>query len=130
LLVRRCFFYDTIDPGLSEHEKQNEQLYLEAVEQLPDTQVIIGFLSIYGRQKGVDVQLAVDSLEAAWSGKVGAIAIASGDGDFAPLVYAIRRAGPLVLVLAFADALSPELRNAADRVVLLPEKPGDWTLHY
>jgi uncharacterized LabA/DUF88 family protein len=59
---------------------------------------------------------------------VDAVVIASGDGDYVPAVQAIRRAGPHVLVLAFSQALSPELRDAADRVILLPDHPDDWRL--
>ena len=42
--------------------------------------------------------------------------------------HAIRETGPHVLVLAFKNSLASELREAADRVIYLPEEPTDWAL--
>lgn len=123
----RVFYYDTISEQLPEEVKEKQRRYFERVEQLPDTQVVTGIVRRH-KQKSVDVHLAVDALEAALSGKVSAVAIASGDGDFAPLADAIRRAGPHVLVLSFRNVLSEDLRAAADRVIYLPERPADWAL--
>ena len=94
LVVVRIFFYDTLLPHVSEAERETEQRYFERVEQLPDTSVILGRVGGGGKQKGVDVSLAVDALEAALSGQVDAVVIASGDGDYVPVAQAIRRAGP------------------------------------
>lgn len=127
LAAVRVFYYDAPNDKAPDDIQQRHQRYLERVKQLPDTHVLSGVIR-GKRQKGVDVQLAVDALEAALTGKVGAIAIVSGDGDFAPLAEAIRRAGPHVLVLSFKNALSHDLRMAADRLILLPEQPRDWVL--
>ncbi|MCL5735490.1 MAG: NYN domain-containing protein [Actinobacteria bacterium] len=129
----RLYYYDSIDDFGSETKKLKQRNYLDQVEALPDTHVVVHGLRGHGdqrKQKGVDVQLAVDALEAALSGAVGSIAIASGDGDFAPLAAAIRRAGPQVVVISFENALSNELRSAADRVILLPDRPEGWALEF
>ena len=98
---------------------------------MPDTHVVEGQVRQGKRrpeQKGVDVQLAVDALQAANRGVVGAIALVSGDADFIPLVKAVRDVGPHVIVIAFKESLSPDLRTAADRVVVLDSPPEDWAL--
>ena len=97
-----------------------------------DPHVITGYVrrGHKGRreQKGVDVRLAVDDLDAAAAQRVKAIGRLAGDADFAPLATAIGRAGPHVIVLAFPGPLSSELRGAADRVILLSDPPPDWSL--
>jgi uncharacterized protein (TIGR00288 family) len=99
------------------------------VRRLPDTHVGEGYARRRRgvlQQKGVDVRLAVDALEAAVAQRVRIIGPVAGDADFVPLVEAIRRAGPHMVVLAFRESLAAELRGAADRVVFLPDEPADW----
>jgi uncharacterized protein (TIGR00288 family) len=76
----------------------------------------------------VDVQLAVDSLQAANRGIVKAIALVSGDSDFVPVARAIREAGPHFIVMAFKRSLSGELANEADLLIRFPDRPIDWQL--
>lgn len=129
----RIFVYDAVDddPQTPEaaHEAQRRTAHLARVQRLPDTHVVTGFLRRGQRgqrqQKGVDVALAVDALEAASAQRVKAIALVAGDADFAPLADAVRRAGPHVIVIAFPSSLAAELRAAADRVISLPEPPPD-----
>lgn len=128
LVAMRIFIYNTIDAHASEEELAREQRYLDRLERLPDVQVVAGRTAASGHQKGVDVQLAVDALTDAFSGRVGVIVIASGDGDFRPLVESVRRFGPHVIVMSFEKTLSSALREAADRVILLPEKPDGWEM--
>jgi uncharacterized LabA/DUF88 family protein len=127
----RTFFYDAIDNTISEQSHRRQEQYFQQVEQLPDTHIVLG--AVHGvpghhMQKGVDVQLAVDALNAAWSGVVAAVAVVSGDADFVPLVEAIRAVGPHVLVISFESSLSLELRQTADRVLILPDRPANWAL--
>ncbi|HEY8706667.1 MAG TPA: NYN domain-containing protein [Burkholderiaceae bacterium] len=64
--------------------------------------------------KGVDIQLSVDVLSHVYRGNVDSILLLTGDGDFAPLIDEVRRAGVLVYVSAFADGFNPTLRERAD----------------
>jgi uncharacterized LabA/DUF88 family protein len=127
----RIFFHDALDGDAADAEAR--RAYFERLRLLPDTHVVEGSVRTdrKGRrhQKGVDVRLAVDALEAAYGGRADAIALVAGDADFAPLADAIRRSGAHVLVLAFEVSLAAELRAAADRVVMLPlPPPKDWPL--
>jgi len=131
LWATRIFYYDAADD--TDPAADEKRRYLDRVRRLPDTHVAEGDVRRRLRdgrreQKGVDVQLAVDALSAAFSGQVAAIALVTGDADFVPLVEAIRHAGPHVLVMAFEQSLSEKLRATADRVVLLPYPPEDWEL--
>lgn len=119
----RKFYYDAIDEDADPEVIKKKKAYLDKVRSLKDTHVVLGKIrkSKKKEQKGVDVQLAVDALEAARSGSVDVIALITGDADFVPLVEAIRRAGPHVFVIAFNSTVSTDLKNAADRFYSLPE---------
>lgn len=120
----RMFFYDAIDDNAVEPEKSNFQTYLEKVEQIPYVAVTTGFVRPGKKkpreQKGVDVQIAVDALEAAWSGRADAIILVAGDADFCPLAEAVRRTGAFMIVIGY-PAMSSELRYSADVVGYLPD---------
>lgn len=116
--VRRVFYYDAIGEEQSE-ETARQREYLRWIQGLDDTHVVEGKLR-RGRsreQKGVDISLAVDALRAAYQGVVDVVAILAGDADFAPLVKALRDAGPHVIVVAFESNAAADLVAAADRVV-------------
>ena len=121
----RMFFYDAVDEGATDAEKQKLQGYLTKVEQVPFVSVVTGFVRPGKKknreQKGVDVQIAVDALEAAWTKRAEAICLVSGDADFCPLAEAVRRAGAYMLVFGYQAHMSQELIHSADYVGYLPD---------
>lgn len=66
--------------------------------------------------KGVDIQLSVDMLSHVFRGNVDSVLLLSGDGDYAPLLDEVRRAGVLVYVSAFSDGFNQALKERADSV--------------
>jgi uncharacterized LabA/DUF88 family protein len=125
----RIFYYDAIDEGADEDEKRRQRDYLDWVQSQYQTHVIIGRVRQGKRsreQKGVDVQLAIDALQAANRGIIEGIILVTGDADFEPLAKAIRDVGPYVYVVAFKRSLSKYLRLAADGVVAHEKIPGIW----
>ena len=132
LTATRIFYYDAIDEKADQEEQVKQNNYFARLRRLPDTHVVLGEVRKTAKaprkQKGVDVQLAIDALRTAFSGNVRAIALVTGDADFAPLARAIRDAGPHVIVIAFEASLSESLRREADRVEILGGVPQDWEL--
>ena len=127
----RYFYYDALDSEAAEDEQHRQKQYFDRISRLPNTHVTLGEVRRGARrreQKGVDVQMAVDALRAATSGVIGNITLVTGDADFAPLVKAIREAGPLVWIIGFANSLASALEREADRVLLFSSVPDDWTL--
>jgi len=123
--VVRCFYFDALDD-----EDPEMVTFFEKMRGLDDTHVYLGRLVRGGsrrRQKGVDIQLAVAALKVAGSGNADVIALVTGDQDFIPLVEAIRDEGPVVYVLAFKDAVSTDLLNAADRKYVFDDFDDSWT---
>ncbi len=64
-----------------------------------------------------DMGIAMESI--ALKGQVKTIVLASGDGDFAPLVKQLKRWGHRVEVAAYPDGLAKELASAADHAIRL-----------
>lgn len=64
--------------------------------------------------KGVDIQLATDMLSHVFRGNVDSVLLISGDGDYAPLLDEVRRAGVLVYVAALSSGFSEKLKERAD----------------
>ena len=76
-----------------------------------------------------DVGLAVDAITLA--PKLDAVIIASGDGDFVPLVEYLRiNMGTQVEVIAFGKATSSKLREAADDFFDLSDDPASYLIGY
>lgn len=69
-----------------------------------------------------DMGIAADIVRAWHSFDV--LVLASGDGDFVPLVKLVQEQGKRVEVLAFRQTASHDLQDAVDRFVDLPEVPG------
>ncbi len=83
-----------------------------------------------GAKKGDwDVGLAVDAITLA--PKLDAIIIASGDGDFVPLVEYLRiNMGTQVEVVAFGKSSSTKLREAADDFFDLSDDPSKYLIGF
>ena len=119
IALTRVIYYDARPDEETEVDEELRS-YWEAVELLPDTE--LGFGSLRGgtkrkppRQKGVDTLLAVDMLVGAFTGIYAVAILVAGDADFVPVVNEVRRRGVMVVVAADEQAVSRDLRRAADR---------------
>jgi len=65
-------------------------------------------------QKGVDTLLASDMITQAFKGNYDVAVLVSGDGDFEPVVEAVKEAGKNVVVAAFNVSRSRALFKSAD----------------
>jgi len=59
---------------------------------------------------------------------VDTIVIASGDGDFIPLVEYLKNQGRRVEVIAFGRSSSGKLKEAVDEFIDLGEEPGKYII--
>ena len=120
----RTTFYDALpesgtDPDLEE--------YWRTIEVQEDMH--LGFGALRGlkrkaRQKGVDVQIAVDMLVGAFGGAYDVAVLLAGDADFVPVVEEVKRRSVMVVVAAEPTSMADDLRRVADRHVVIPI-PGD-----
>jgi uncharacterized LabA/DUF88 family protein len=89
------------------------------------------FQRLKGKSKAVDLALATDVLTLAGESQYEVAVIFAGDGDYVPVVEAVKRLGKHVVVCFFADSgMSDELRIAADDFVdLSPYLIERWSGH-
>lgn len=86
-------------------------------------------LQIFGsgaKKADWDVGLAIDAVKLA--PKVDAVVIASGDGDYVPLVEYLKTQGCQVEVVSFGKSTSGKLIEAADEFTDLDENPRKYLL--
>jgi hypothetical protein len=115
--VNKLFYYDCLDENQTQQERHNHEARLERVQSLDGAHVRTGWLTGRGRnrrQKGVDVQIAVDMMHHAARGNMSRAVLVSGDADFAPLVDALVEMGIHVTVAADRTSTAAELRRSAD----------------
>ena len=109
-------------------ESGEEQSFFEALNKqgietkTKDLQIFFG-----GAKKADwDVGLAVDAIKL--SPKVDAVVIASGDGDYVPLVEYLQNGGTQVEVIAFGKSTSSALREATDDFIDMDEDPKRYLI--
>lgn len=111
-------------------ESGEETAFFEALEKLGIEIKTKDLQIFYGGAKKADwdVGLAIDAIKLAH--KVDAIVIASGDGDFVPLVEYIKSQGCQVEVISFGRSSSQRLRESVDDFIDMDESPKDYLMGY
>ncbi|MFM2340055.1 MAG: hypothetical protein RLZZ360_691 [Candidatus Parcubacteria bacterium] len=111
-------------------ESGEEAPFFEALEKVgieiktKDLQIFFG-----GAKKADwDVGLAIDAIKLAH--KVDAIVLATGDGDFIPLVEYVKSQGCQVEVITFGRSASGRLREVVDDFIDLDEAPHEFLIGY
>jgi uncharacterized LabA/DUF88 family protein len=111
-------------------ETEEEKPFFEALNILgietktKDLQIFFG-----GAKKGDwDVGIAVDAIRLA--SKVDCVVLASGDGDFVPLVEYLKFMGTQVEVITFGRSASGRLREAADDFIDMCDDPRKYLLGF
>lgn len=103
-----------------------EKAFLEALEKVGIELRVKDLQEFYGGAKKADwdVGLAVDAIRT--SVIVDTIVIASGDGDFIPLVEYLKNQGRRVEVVAFGKSTSGKLKEIADDFIDLGDEPARY----
>lgn len=111
-------------------ESGEEAPFFEALEKLgieiktKDLQIFFG-----GAKKADwDVGMAIDAIKL--SHKVDAIVIATGDGDFIPLVEYVKAQGCQVEAISFGRSSSSRLREAVDDFIDMDDDPKSFLIGY
>ncbi len=106
----------------------DEQRFFEALGsqgfevKMKELQIFYG-----GHKKGDwDIGLSMDVIRL--SPKLDVVVIASGDGDFAPLIEYLQNHGQFVEVIAFGESASSQLKQRADDFIDLSEHKSKYLL--
>lgn len=111
-------------------ESGEEQPFFEAMEKIgieirtKDLQIFYG-----GAKKADwDVGLAVDAIKL--SAKVDSVVLATGDGDFIPLVEYLKSQGCQVEGITFGRSASSKFREIVDDFIDMDENPHDFLIGF
>ncbi len=113
----RTYFYNVLPPNEKTAESVRE--YHTSLGLSNRIEVRLGKMQktpgdSKNRQKQVDVLLAIDMFRLASSGKMDLAVLVSGDGDFVPLLQAVKDEGVLTKVVYAPESCDNELRVVAD----------------
>lgn len=122
-LIRAISYVVTTESG-------EEQSFFEALEKIGIEVKTKDLQIFYGGAKKADwdVGMAIDAIK--HSQKVDAIILATGDGDFVPLVEYVRSQGCQVECIAFGKSSSSRLRDSVDDFIDMDENPREFLIGY
>ena len=105
-----------------------EKPFFEALTKLGIEMRVKDLQEYYGGMKKADwdVGLAVDAIKT--SEIVDVVIVASGDGDYVPLVEDLKNQGRRVEVFAFGKSASAKLKEVADEFVDLSDEPKKFLI--
>jgi uncharacterized LabA/DUF88 family protein len=111
-------------------ESGEESAFFEALEKIGIEIKTKDLQIFYGGAKKADwdVGLAVDAIKLAH--KVDAIVLATGDGDFIPLVEYVKSQGCQVEAITFGRSASSRLRDTVDDFIDMDKNPNDFLIGY
>lgn len=109
-------------------ESGEEKAFFEALTKLGIETKTKDLQVFYGGAKKADwdVGMAIDAVK--FAPKLDAIVLATGDGDFVPLVEYLKSQGVQVEVISFGKSSSGRLREAADDFIDMGETPKTYLL--
>jgi uncharacterized LabA/DUF88 family protein len=111
-------------------ESGEETAFFEALEKLGIEIKTKDLQIFYGGAKKADwdVGMAIDAIKLAH--KVDAIILATGDGDFIPLVEYVKSQGCQVEAITFGRSASSKLREAVDDFIDMDQDPKKYLIGY
>lgn len=111
-------------------ESGEEQAFFEALEKVGIEIRTKNLQVFYGGAKKADwdVGMAVDAIK--YAHKVDAIVLATGDGDFIPLVEYVKNLGCQLEVITFGRSASSGLRAVVDDFIDLDQDPKRFLIGY
>lgn len=120
-LIRAIAYVVTTETG-------EEQSFFEALAKVGIEVMTKDLQVFYGGAKKADwdVGLAVDAIKL--SQKVDAIVLASGDGDFIPMVEYVKSHGCQVECISFGKSSSSKLRETVDDFIDMDEEPHNFLI--
>jgi uncharacterized LabA/DUF88 family protein len=109
-------------------ESGEEQSFFEALVKIGIEVKTKDLQIFYGGAKKADwdVGMAIDAIKL--SPKVDAIILATGDGDFVPLVEYVRSQGCQVEAIAFGKSSSSRLRESVDDFIDMDDDPRTFLI--
>lgn len=127
-IVRVCYYTSVVgdEPQVIEVKQQLSQIEFESRGDdggmggriLP---VVFKKPAKSKKTRNVDIQIVIDIMRFAFTDAIDRVYLASGDGDYLPLIKEVMRRGKQVELLAFSSGLNEALRYSVDNFYSLDE---------
>jgi len=127
-LIRTYYYNVPVNRADGEERYRRQQGFFAKLHGTPYMEVKLGRLVRRGStmiEKGVDVKLAVDMLNMAFTNIYDTAIVVSGDGDFDSAIYGAKNMGKHVENAYFSSGHSDQLKKACDKFILLDELVKD-----
>ena len=121
-LVRINYYISTVNPQRNATVAANQQRFLNKLRNVPYVTIShrpLRYAASKSFEKGLDVLMATDIITNALRDCYDTAILVSGDGDFAPVLDEVKRAGKQVENAAFQSGRSDALINTSDRFIEL-----------
>ena len=119
----RIYYYNILQDQSQWPETHKEQQdFLDGLLKTPFLEIHLGTTKITQGlhiEKGVDIMLATDLVNFAWTNLYDVAIVVSGDADFVYAVHAVKNRGKHVEIAYFDKSISKDLWNMADERHLL-----------
>lgn len=133
-VVRVCYYMSVVgdDQRVVEAKRQLSQIQFTTMADdggISGQIVPIVFKKPSRSQKtrNIDIQIVIDIMRFAFTDEIDRVYLASGDGDYLPLIAEIMRRGKQVEVLAFSSGLNLALPYSVDSFFSLDDLFFDFT---
>ncbi len=121
-LVRVYYYTALPNQTLEPARYSRQQKFIDALQRKPYFTVVLGRLERRATgyvEKGVDISIAVDMLDLAFTNVFDTAILVSGDGDFARAVQVVQRLGKHVENASTLSGISYHLRQQSDVTITL-----------
>lgn len=126
----RIYYYNAILDQKKDPEKyKNQQKFFEKLKVLPNFELILCRMQkdvingkTYYSVKEDDIHIAVDMLKLAYNNAYDTAILVSTDGDFVPVIKAVKETGKRVENIGFENKFSWHLKQNCDSFIILKKK--------
>jgi len=129
----RVYYYNAILDQKKDPEKyKKQQQFFEKLKTLPDFEVVLCRMQrdivdgeLRYSVKEDDIHIAVDMLKLAYANAYDTAILVSTDGDFVPVVEAVKETGKRIENIGFKSVFSWHLKRTCDRFFILKKENLD-----
>lgn len=128
-LVRTYYYNAILDRNKDPNKYANQQRFFEKLKLLPNFQITLCRMQkdfkdgeVIYHVKEDDIHIAVDMLKLAYGNAYDTAILVSADGDFVPVVKAVKEIGKKVEVIGFEKKFSWHLKQNADNFVIVKKQ--------
>ena len=140
--IQRIWYFTALIDG---SHRQNQEAYLQALDMLPLVEIVLGKYKYktvkctlpactfsgarefrVPEEKRSDVNIAIQMLDDAYSGRADRMILVSGDSDLVPAIHLVKQRFPSIQATVYVPSRNPkrgaavEIRSAADKHKTLP----------